>query len=808
MDQEKATVLASTPASKAKGGKAVQGHESRRASRKKLSSHEIHHQRGHHRKRRTPDKGSPEGPQNEGKSKSHDVMPQDSNRRGKDKTTKSPVAASGSRIRQSKTAGLTAKAADRLKTSKLKNSTDSSKPPDAVTSDDPQSVRKSLPNVEDPQQPQQGKDIAPPRRAYVSIPAYLRNPWSSIAASFKPKDEQDFRLSYSKLGASIVIALATLLASALVASAMTWLLPTTTKAHNLLTPQMQSACTSDDCRAAISLLNLSVDSNASVCDDVYSFVCGRWKSTSNAGLAQSYYQTQLDYYGPLVHNALSAHKHANISIRSDVHQLIELYFSCLGFFSNRSTNLQQLWKAAGLNGEEWLHVTDFPKLINLIVRSAYKNRMPSMLHVELDTYGIKDAIVRTGRSLRTDAPVPGIVDRILERVPDGLIASSTKAELSGEFVRVEEKISNVTETWRDYDSALTVAATELDVPELGVTWAPLLNHTGLVRRIKCNSVDGVKSVLATLASTRLSVAALYALLVPFSALIGLDIRAAEHRGREDVATRRKICLGNVEFLLPRTIQRALHGVVDVKAVLLEAFLMCKRILVVSEHALTIARNVKLNMTLLRKACARGVYGMEEQIGAGEDELKTENVWHGGDFAANLVLYTGATGRAVDVSEMLVQDLRRRRFVPSAFMFPDFYYAHATEPSINYGTLGVFIAEMAVEFGMPKQRAPGYKECFAKYAKEQLDLAVELPDVDSLLRTSWAMNAAGAASTIDELDLFGTASKQRAQLFYLRFAHTYCGERDKSRLLALRYAAKTSPRFAEAFDCSKPKTVGC
>ncbi|KAH7960587.1 hypothetical protein HPB49_021365 [Dermacentor silvarum] len=725
-------------------------------------------------------------------------MPRDGNRRTKDKTKKSSVAASESRIRQSKAASTSAEAADRLKASKSKNSTNSSKPTDAVTSPAAGNLRLNVGVVENPQQPKQGKDTAPPRRAHVSVPgkfisanhcekklfdplrnfqssACLRHPWSFISASFMPKDEEDFfRSSYSKLGASVVIALATLLVSALAASAMTWLFPGTTKGYHLLTRQLQSACISDDCRTAVWLLDLSVDNSANVCDDVYAFVCGRWNRTGNAGLTQSYHQNLHDHYVPLVHNTLSAQKSANASVRPDVHQLIELYVSCLGFFNNRSTNLQQLWKAAGVDPEEWLNVTDFPKLINLI--------MP---------------------------PFPGIVENLLERVPDYLIASSTRTELSAEFLRVEDKIGNVTETWRDYDSARFVAVTELDMPALGVTWEPLLNHTGLVTRIICNSVDGVKSIIATLASTRLSVAALYALIVPFSALIGLDIRASEHRGRRDVATKRKICLGNVEFLLPRTIQRALHGVIDVKAAIFDAFLMCKRILMVSGHALSIAKNVKLNVTRLKEACVRGVYSVEAGIGAGEVGLDTEKVGHGGDFAVNLVLYTGATGRAVDVSEMLVQDLRRRRFVPLAFMFPDFYYARATEPSINYGTMGVFIAEMIIEHSMPKQRTTGYKQCFAEYAKDLLDLAVELPDVDHLLRTSWAMNSAMRASSGDDVDLDLTAStQQRAQLFYLRFAQTYCGERDKSRLLALRYATKTSPLFADAFDCSKPKTVDC
>ncbi|KAL1421846.1 hypothetical protein MTO96_022764 [Rhipicephalus appendiculatus] len=158
--------------------------------------------------------------------------------------------------------------------------------------------------------------------------------------------------------------------------------------------------------------------------------------------------------------------------------------------------------------------------------------------------------------------------------------------------------------------------------------------------------------------------------------------------------------------------------------------------------------------------------------------------------------------------MLVENLRDKRFVPLAFMLPDFYYSHATEPSINYATLGVLLAEMIAEHAMPVPRTSEYKKCFATYAKAHLALTLPLADIDRVWRTRWAMIASQRASSRDGRDLDLSASSKLAQLFYLRFAHTFCGERDKSRLLALRYAVMTSQNYAETFDCAKPKLIEC
>ncbi|KAL3211583.1 hypothetical protein MRX96_036344 [Rhipicephalus microplus] len=776
-----------------------------------------------------------------GKSKPVDNLQRESNRHARDKRKKSLVTAADTKVKHSKVAD-----ADKSKASKLKNAHDSSKPPNAAASFDPQGA-KNLPSnaaaeatdvrqgagnlppnvvaeachdqqgaenlppnvvaVEDPELPKQEKHITRHKRLYLLVPAYLRHP---ISSAFKTKGEQDTPSPSSRVVISIVVALATVLVSALTSSIMTWLLPSGGSVHHLLTQQIQGVCDSKDCSTAVRLLDFSLNSGSSACHDVYDFVCGHWNSTGSNGSSRSYYESLHDQYVPLAHNTLTTERsHHSYSIRPEVHQLVTLYRSCLAFFSNGSSNLQELWKAAGVDVAEWLNVTNFAGLVSLIVNSTYRNKMPSVVHIQWSDRGDnEDAIVRTGRSLKTDAPISDIVKEVLDKVPNALLANATKAEISAEFLRLEDAISNLTEAPTGYEPALPVAATALDMPDLHVIWAPLLNRSGFVTTFMCNNVSGIRSIMGALASTQLRVAALYALLVPFSALVGLDVRAAEHRGHSDTATKRKICLGSMELLLPKTFQHTLRKIVDVKVAMVDLLLMCKRLLMVTQHHLTIAKGVKLNATLVKEACAQGAHNAEPAVGSKEAVLKTTKVWHGDDFAVNLVLYTGATGRAVNVGEMLVENFRHRRFVSLVFMLPDFYYSHATEPSINYATLGVLLAETVAEHAMPVPRPTVYKECFASYAKANLGLTLPLPDVDRVWRTRWAMIASQKGSSRDGRDLDLTASKRLTQLFYLRFAHTFCGERDKTRLLALRYAVMTSQNYAETFDCPMPKPIEC
>lgn len=92
------------------------------------------------------------------------------------------------------------------------------------------------------------------------------------------------------------------------------------------------------------------------------------------------------------------------------------------------------------------------------------------------------------------------------------------------------------------------------------------------------------------------------------------------------------------------------------------------------------------------------------------------------------------------------------------------------------------------------------------SQEKFGLDAREGDADALVRLSWVMEAAGSAV---RQPLAGSRSlRPLMQLFFLRFAQPYCGEEDATRVLALRFAARRSTLFAEAFHCPPPVPVDC
>ncbi|KAK8781423.1 hypothetical protein V5799_017236 [Amblyomma americanum] len=588
------------------------------------------------------------------------------------------------------------------------------------------------------------------------------------------------------------------------ASALTWLAPAHADRALYLIGRLQNSCISEDCHIAVGFLNRSLDSRVSPCDDIYGFACGLWGRTDDAGAHLSYRERLYEDYVRLAHDALIAKASVKASARPEVHQLIHIYGSCLRFFTDRTTDLRRLWEAAGVDAKEWLTTTNFSHLFRLVVDSTLQNSLPSVLHV-IPAINSQVAIVLTGRSLSMHALVPDLVDQLLSEASVALGMNLSKEGLSADVLELEEPINNITSSWRRQDAVLSLPVETLDVPSLGVAWGPLLNSTGELKEVRCNNAAAVRSILTTLASARrLKAAALYTLLVPFSAFLGLEYCVAELRPHLDAGIMRKMCLGNTEFLFPRTFHLALSSNFEGNTSGANMTQMWTRIQLAGSKMLTIARGLKLNGHVL-KAVSLSDIRATTQGGTSTEPLGAS---YGDDFVANLIVFTGATGRVVDVSEMLVYELRRTRFVPTAYLAPDFYYAKATEPSVNYATMGAFVAKMLFNRSLPEHRLPGHTTCFIRYAKEHLSLAVpeQHEYVDRLLRTSWAMEVARAASHGDNTTL---ADKEPlAQLFYLRFAEPYCGETETPRVAALRYAARTSASFAEAFGCPQPEPVGC
>ncbi|KAL3246732.1 hypothetical protein MRX96_057463 [Rhipicephalus microplus] len=116
------------------------------------------------------------------------------------------------------------------------------------------------------------------------------------------------------------------------------------------------------------------------------------------------------------------------------------------------------------------------------------------------------------------------------------------------------------------------------------------------------------------------------------------------------------------------------------------------------------------------------------------------------------------------------------------------YPLAPEPSINYATMGVMIANMLVGAALQPssrdaedQEVEDYGTCLASYAKKALNITLDPKDWKVYAVMKWALEVAFMAmkrshNYVDKL-VFD-------QFFFVRFGRIFCGE-ELHRLPALR-----------------------
>ncbi|XP_075730928.1 uncharacterized protein LOC142774474 [Rhipicephalus microplus] len=120
---------------------------------------------------------------------------------------------------------------------------------------------------------------------------------------------------------------------------------------------------------------------------------------------------------------------------------------------------------------------------------------------------------------------------------------------------------------------------------------------------------------------------------------------------------------------------------------------------------------------------------------------TLNVPHGfsleyGDaFVSNLVKHVSLTGSRLHAKAALSPNLTLRNVVPSVYLIPDFFYPTAAETNINYGTLGVRMAEMMFNHSVPVDRLARHKACFKRYGM-RLGLNMSDGDIHRALRARY------------------------------------------------------------------------
>lgn len=174
-----------------------------------------------------------------------------------------------------------------------------------------------------------------------------------------------------------------------------------------------------------------------------------------------------------------------------------------------------------------------------------------------------------------------------------------------------------------------------------------------------------------------------------------------------------------------------------------------------------------------------------------------------DFMANLIVLARHTEKQTELRPFMLPTENEAE-VATEYLVPDFYYHDAREASINYGTLGGYMARMLFVFGLPKRYSPKYVDCLDEYAARHA-IPFDKVDWQRYVAMQWAMNVASESLRRELTDARYPVLQER--LFYVRYALFLCGE-DTPVNRSLQYAVRTSPGFAKAFDCYSPPRNPC
>ncbi|KAL1418133.1 hypothetical protein MTO96_026151 [Rhipicephalus appendiculatus] len=519
------------------------------------------------------------------------------------------------------------------------------------------------------------------------------------------------------------------------------------------------ACRSKECASALEILNLSMDASADPCRDAYALTCGKWRFTDEQGEQVSYKRLvdgRFEWKAHMLLYANSTHSRPQLYVPS------RIYRSCISFLTEDRARLLDVLNASGVDPIMWLGVANFSELYTLIVDTAMANRLDNIFRIERGT-GLP--IVATGRETL----------RVIKMDP-----AYDWMSIKRRVVSLDDAVHSITEEYRNSTATNVVYASVLDSEKRGVHWAPMLlkyvnessaNAQGV--KIAVNNVSAIRSLVSMLDRAYLKAASLYTLWVPVAEFMSIEYSVSTKRGRMPYGYRRRTCLANVyrflrepfAWLLARSLQD--NGTIHVAAAMWSALKH------VGASMRTVAEGWQLSdMKLMH-------YDMKAEGDHTYNVSKGFSPVYGDAFVSNLVMHVNLTGRRVHARAALSPNLTKGDHVPSVYLIPDYFYPTAAETNINYGTLGVRMAEMMFNHSVRGDRLAGHK----KWATEVALL-------------SWKNEQPGVSSF-----------PPLTQLFFLRFSLVYCGS-SPNRRLSLLFATRTSASYAAAFNCSTPPLSPC
>ncbi|XP_077512915.1 uncharacterized protein LOC144124127 [Amblyomma americanum] len=217
---------------------------------------------------------------------------------------------------------------------------------------------------------------------------------------------------------------------------------TETLRNRHLIRELLKACTSKECREAVSALNDSVRvRGVDPCSDFYNFSCGLW-NVSQQGLTTggnhsgTYHQWLEDSYVASVHAKMlrmlpGAENSSEAKGHNASGQVAHAYNACFAFFTNVSAGhrLAPMWKAARVDPYAWMRAVNFSQLFAYVIEAALDSNLITVLRIDYDKHGT--VRIQPGNPIEQSSGESGLTIALLEE------ASSTLGLLYEREIRID-----------------------------------------------------------------------------------------------------------------------------------------------------------------------------------------------------------------------------------------------------------------------------------------------------------------------------------------------------------------------------------
>ncbi|XP_070388588.1 pneumococcal serine-rich repeat protein-like isoform X2 [Dermacentor albipictus] len=565
---------------------------------------------------------------------------------------------------------------------------------------------------------------------------------------------------------------------------------------------MYRLCSSRGCKSAVREIEESANTSVLPCRDIYSFACGKWnlmrEGPDNASVpVQLSYMQVLDqvFVDQVEQQLLSSTHHAR------ARSIGVIYRSCVTFYTNVSARLTHMWPAANIDPHLWLTAADHLQLFDMVIESILTSHLSSIFSLVHHANGTVD--VRIGTA---------IIDKWLYTLRQYMV--STAENLPGsdmygahqaDFTKLNDAVQDIQDKYAYIENPMvSIQAHEFQRDSVAALFSvPILRHfsrasVAALSVIRYPDDSSVLQMYDVFQRAEVKLAAVYLLHVPFAGFVHFEKETSVVRGHYGQSKTRSICTDFMHTMFKDAFHHFIPTYPHASEFLAYVNALWKRIQEAGSGR-PYAGGIRLTEDPVPPNATIALHGtIWNSDKVPEGALAGE---YGDDFLVNIICYTRFTG--VEVQLDFDTSWSDDDIMPQLLQKP-FYYAEATEPFVNYATLGVRVAQLLFDQSVTRSviDSPSVAACFSTYALSHMRVMFDGRDWPLYAGLAWALETA-----IDAALGAGRRSAQLERFMIIRFTRTYCGEQAADRE-PLTYAVKSSLTFARAFGCAEPPIPLC